>query len=543
MARGRSIDDTKAVRSPARWLPWTLVLATGCGGLFGSPVITRRVGGEERQGIFVSPFSYEHFVRGELAYLRGDLRQALDEYQLARAGPEDDPLLIARIAEVLDRLDREREALALLNEGEALDPDSELVWLTRGRIHERHERVEDAIDAYSRAASVAPESEEAPIALSSLLRARGEPEEADAVLERYLERGSGAGAARARLALAIEHDQPQAAAEAVRALLDVAPARSDEVRAAARTALEAGQPEIATRLLAALPERDEDRELRLRAAIAAGDRDRAEGLLASWMPRGPAELLQVARGYLSIGMADRAVELARVAVAAEAGTEGRLVLGRALAAEGRLGEAAEVLAAIDPASGAWPEAPIELARVLREAGRPALAAEALASAAARRSAVPITLALAEARFEAGDTRGALAALEGDDPRVRAARARLLETMGRVDEAAGVWAALPLDDPQLSEAERERARIEALVRDDDGRDEALRMLAARIERAPEDLLARARYAELLVAADRASEGREVAGQALPLAIDSPLRARLTALVTGARAPHARSVSAE
>lgn len=537
MARPDAKDDTRTVPLRLLWLAPALLFASACGGMFGSPIITRRVGGEERQGIFVSPFSYEHFVRGELAWLRGDLREALEEYQLARAGPEDDPLLVARIADVLDRLGREREALAMLDQGEALDPRSELVWLARGRIHERHDRATDAMDAYARAAALAPSSEEAPIALAALLRARGEPEEADAVLERYLERASGAGAARARLALALERGQAQAAAEAVRALLEVAPARSDEVRAAARAALDAGQPELALRLLSALPDEDRDRPLRLAAALAAGDRSRAEGVLASWMPRSPGELLEVARGYLAIRMADRAAELARVALSAEAGAEARLVLGRALRAGGRLGEAAEVLAAIDPASGAWPEGPIELALVLRDAGRPALAAEVLSRAESRRAESGIALALAEARREAGDAEGALAALSGEDPRVRAARACLLESMGRVDEAARVFAALPRGDPRLTEAQRERARVEALV--PARRDEALRALASFIERAPEDLLARARYAELLLLADRTREAREVAGEALPLAIDAPLRARLTALVTGARAPQARS----
>src|SRR5690606_28861174 len=276
-----------------------------------------------------SPFSYEHFVRGELAYLAGDLRRAREEYQLARAGPEDDPLLIARLADVLDRLGHEAEAIALLREGEALDPDSELVWLTRGRIHERHARMGEAREAYSRALSVAPRSEEGPLALAALLRREGEPEEADAVLERYLERARGAGAARARLALAIEHGQAQAAADAVRSLLEVAPARSDEVRSAVRAALEAGQPELAQRLLAALPEVEADRALRLRAALEAGDRDRAEGLLASWMPETPPELVEVAGGYLAIGMPDRAVELARVAGRSDGGTPARLGLGRA----------------------------------------------------------------------------------------------------------------------------------------------------------------------------------------------------------------------
>ena len=328
-------------------LPVALALAalTACGAA-GSPTITRRVGGEVRRGIFVSPYSYEHFVRGELANLAGDLRLAAQEYELARSGPEDDPLLIARLADVRDRMGDEPQALALLRAGGRLDPDSELLWLTRGHIAERHGRIDQAIDSYSRAAAAAPRSEEGPIALAALLRARDWPEEAGAVLERYLTRADGAGAARARLALAVERGDAQGAAEAVRSLLALTPVHADEVRAAARAALRAGQPEVALRLAAALPNDDTDRALLLQAAIAAGDHDRAEGLLAAWMPESPSELLEVARGYLAIDMPERAEELARVAMASEAGAEPRLVLGQALLARGRLGEAAEVLSRI-----------------------------------------------------------------------------------------------------------------------------------------------------------------------------------------------------
>src|SRR5690606_3166969 len=100
--------------------------------------------------------------------------------------------------------------------------------------------------------------------------------------------------------------------------------------------------------LAALPEADADRPLRLRAALEAGDRARAEGLLASWMPDTASELVTVARGYLALDMPDRAIELARVARRTEGGAAAELVLGRALRARGRLGEAAEVLAALGP---------------------------------------------------------------------------------------------------------------------------------------------------------------------------------------------------
>ncbi|HBQ13074.1 MAG TPA: hypothetical protein DEF51_18700, partial [Myxococcales bacterium] len=153
----------------------------------------------------------------------------------------------------------------------------------------------------ARAAAAAPRSEAGPLALSRVLRAQDRDEEADATLERFLDRGEGAGAARARLALAVERRDALAAAQAVRALLEAAPARASEVRDAVRVALDTDHPELALRLLQALPG-EEDRESRLRAALLAGDRDRAEGILARWMPEGPTELLRVAEGYLAVGM-------------------------------------------------------------------------------------------------------------------------------------------------------------------------------------------------------------------------------------------------
>lgn len=531
--------DRSATPSLLRYALMTVALLGLAGCLHGgpAPVITRTVGGQARPGIFVSPFSYEHFIRGEMAMLRGDLPRAAEEYQLARAGPEDDPLLIARLADVKDRLGREDEAMHLLDEGLALDPNSELVWLARGQIHERHDRNDAAVEAYSRAASVAPRSEDGPLALASLLRRIDRPDEADAVLERYLSRAPRAGAARARLALAVEHGQSQAAAEAVRALLEVAPARADEVRAAARTALSRDRPELALQLMAALPsDTAEDRPLRLMASLAAGDRDGAEGILATWMPEGPAELLEVAAGYLGVGQPERAVELARVAASADGGAAARLVLGRGLRALGRLDEAAEVLARVEPDSHVWPEAPIELAGVLRDAGRPALAAEVLARAQARRSSVELALALAEARAAAGDREGALAALGGWDVRLRAARARWLETFGRVNEAVEIYRTLPSDGRQLSPPVQVRARAEAQWSRGDQAG-ALATLRRWTDRAPEDLLARTRFAELLAAAGRAQEARDVADEVLPLATDASLRSRLTALFSSRGAARA------
>lgn len=485
---------------PAFAFALTLAISVSACGGFGSATLRRTVGGESRPGIFVSPFSYEHFIRGELAALRGDLRQAAVEYRLARAGPEDDPLLIARLADVVDRLGREREALALLEQGDDIDPNEESIWLTRGRIHERHGRMDEAAEAFGRAASAAPSSEAGPLALAALMRERGEAASADAVLARYLARADGAGAARARLALAIEHGDPLAAAQAVRSLLSAAPVRAEEVRAAATTALEGNQPELALRLLAALPDERADRSLRLRAMLEARDHERAEGLLASWMPGGPRELVEVAEGYLAIGRPERALELGQIAMSSEGGAFARLVIGRALRAAGRLGEAAQILASIEPASRGWIDAVIELGATMRDAGQPAVAAEVLDRARAHRDAPRLRIALAEARSEVGRGDAALAALEGDDPRLRAARARLLDRLGRHREAIAAYRELSADDDAIPEPDRLRAQAEQLLGPE--RERAMALLRELVENAPEDALASARLA-VLSAQSRAS----------------------------------------
>lgn len=479
------------------------------------------MGERSRVGIFVSPSSYENFLRAELARETGDLRIAAERYQAARSGPEDDVLIIARLADVYDRLDREQDALALLDEGDALDPNSETLHLARGQIHERRGRPEEAERAYAAASAAAPRSEAGPLALAALMRAQSQPERADAVLERYLSRAGGAGAARARLSLAVEHGDAYAAAEAVRALLEHAPARAGEVREAVTVALDAGRPELALRLLAAMPEIEEDRPLRLRAMLAARRPDEARALLATWMPEGPTELLRVAEGYLATGDAARAHDLAQVALRGDGGASARLVLGRALRALERPDEAASVLATIEPGSQAWPAAPLELAQALRDAGQPGLAAEALSQARARRDDLRLALALASAREAAGNRDGAIAAVEGDDPRLVAARAGLLERGG--DEAANaLYAGLDPDAPSLSARDRARVMAERAAASGDGA-RATERLRAWTERAPGDLAGRVRLVELLEAAgEDTGEAREALR---PLLVEPGLIARL------------------
>ncbi|MFW6050787.1 MAG: tetratricopeptide repeat protein, partial [Myxococcota bacterium] len=163
---------------------WMLLLAAAAAGCAGTPApeVARVMGGERREQTFVSPYAYEWYVRGELAAAHGDLEAAARAFQRARSGPEDDPYVIARLADVLDRLGRRGEAERVLDEGLALDPASEAVWLARARIARRHDALGDALEAYHQAEQAAPASPEAPLELAELLREAGRPGRAAAVL-------------------------------------------------------------------------------------------------------------------------------------------------------------------------------------------------------------------------------------------------------------------------------------------------------------------------------------------------------------------------
>ncbi|HBQ13073.1 MAG TPA: hypothetical protein DEF51_18695, partial [Myxococcales bacterium] len=66
-------------------------------------------------------------------------------------------------------------------------------------------------------------------------------------------------------------------------------------------------------------------------------------------------------------MPERAVELARVAMAADGGAPARRTLSAALRESGRTGEASLTAAPIAPGSQAWPSGPLALAEALRVA--------------------------------------------------------------------------------------------------------------------------------------------------------------------------------
>ena len=472
-----------------------VLVALGCGSAQ-TPQIVRRVGGERRVGYFVSPYSYEHFIRGELALANDDLEAAAEHFELARAGPEEDPLVLSRLVDVLDRLDRHDEANEVLAAGLELFPDSESLWLVRGRIMERRGRIPAAIASYERAEMSAPASELGPIALASLLAEHEAAGRADAVLERFIRRAPERSpeALRARLRLALLRGDAQTASRAVQDLMRVAPARSEEVVEAARLALEREEPGVAVALLESLPPRLVDPRLRVRALITAGQLERAEAVLAA----APADALDgpatEARLYLEAGQPERAEEIAEMVLATEPQPAAWLASGLAKLALGTHAEAAQALARIPPGARGYAESRVALADALRAQALDALAAEVLASAL-QTGEVDVTLrvreALARARLAHGDVTGAIAAIQpARGEQGAAARARILEAAGEQDAASEVWAQIQSDAGGLSPRSRARARAERLLARGE-RDAALEVLREWLERAPADTTTRRR----------------------------------------------------
>lgn len=490
--------------------------------------ITRRVGGERRVGVFVSPFSYEWFMRGELAAAAGDWAGAAEAFRMALAGPDEDPLVLARLADALDHAGSRDDAAEALAQGERIDACPEPIWLVRGAIAERHDERGAAIAAYTRAAECAPRSPEAPLALAALLERANATARADAVLRDYVARagGLGAGAARARLALALRGGEPRAIVDALEALGRVAPTHRADVEAVVRATLAADDRALAARVLDRLPRGLGDVGLRVRSLVRAGRRTEAEALLATAGPDAFGGLTETARLYLEVGRPDRAEQLADAALTTTDEPEAAVVLGRARLALGDYAGAVLPLARVRAGATAFVDARIALATALEAMGMQGLAREALSRTLETDDDVRVREALAASRLAAGELDRALEALGAhDDVRTRVARARILDRGGRPREAAAAWAAISVDDPALATPERERVRAERwLASGEVGR--AISTLRALVRSHPTDALARARVAELLQqTGDAPGAAREAA---VARALDGQLRARLDAI---------------
>jgi tetratricopeptide (TPR) repeat protein len=280
---------------------------------------------EPARRAFVSPYSYEWFVRAELYAATGRHAEAVAAYEAALTSADDDPYVLARLAEAQERAGNHGAAQSSLERALKLDPRSEAAWLARGRIAERRDQVAQALEAYERAESAAPLSPDAPLALAALLRRTSHPERASAVLARFAAR-SGRRPGAARSARDREHPDPERALE---------------------------------------------------AALADHDTTTAEALLATTPPDRLGGPVAVAEGYLAIGRPDRALEhLEQTAESEEAVPHRRAVArARALLGLNQPAEAAALAARVPKASRHYAEARRTLIEALEAAGLPALARE------------------------------------------------------------------------------------------------------------------------------------------------------------------------
>jgi thioredoxin-like negative regulator of GroEL len=328
---------------------------------------------------FVSPYSYEWFTRAELLSLRGDYARAAEAYRNALAGADPDAYVLSRLADALDRGGDAAGAEQALGAGLAVDPQSEAIWLAHARIAQRHARTGDAIAAFERAESAAPQSPDAPLALSALLRAGGDPERADAVLERFAARSEhgSRGALRAQVELARARGDTASLAAAVRAWIPHAAGEPALAAALAADLLARGRPALAERLLEHVPEGERDPRLRLQLALALMQTEQVELLLAVEAPERLGGPLEIADAYLRIGRPERALRaLEERASADEADPNRRALLqGLALLDGGQPARAALQLARVPAGSAYAPRARAALAAALRAGGLGALATE------------------------------------------------------------------------------------------------------------------------------------------------------------------------
>ncbi|MCB9707701.1 MAG: tetratricopeptide repeat protein [Myxococcales bacterium] len=504
------------------------VVLAGCQA-HATPSLVRLVGGKIRPGEYVPPRAYEWYVRGELAFARGEYAVAMQDFQnTLRDGPED-PYVVGRIAECLASMHRYKAAERVVEEALGRYPYSEALWLVKAKLGERQNQLEDAIDAYIRAEETAPLGQEAALGMARLLRNHGQRLRADAILERYLERigQPNAQAANAKLRAAMQAGDVDAASQAVTSLLDAAPARAMEIRALAKEAYADHAPALAARLLDSVSRGVADEVLRIEALVDAEQINRARAILAISPPERFGGMVSTAQLFLRTGQPLRAIELADAQLSARASdSEARFVRGLARLEQKQLTEAAQDFALVPPGSSDFVAARLRLAEVLKRQGAGPLALEVLARAlSVSPSSLPLRHALGRLRLTHIGLDEALELFEDiADVLYLVERAELLELGGDRAAAQQTYVSVsPAQDTRLPESAQTRVRAERLWADHPQR--SVKILRKYVEKAPEDLIATLRVIEMYTILGARAEAEKLVTRAEPWLNAAGLKSQL------------------
>jgi len=298
---------------------------------------------------FVSPLSYQDFIRAELYEARGQHAQAIEAYRAAFELGDGDPYLSARLAEALAQAGQPSEAEAVLERALTSAPRSEALLLAGARIARRKSETDRALALYARAQDAARTPATALERVAYLRELGGEERAIEALKALAQEhRGSVRDRLRIELELALlKHGDP-ALLGCARDWLALGGGDGDPSlsRRTAEALFDQGHAALALELLSAIPPNETDTPLRLKVTLALGRSAECEHLLSSLPPHWLGGPLAMGEAYLRAGRPEEALRVlaeSRGPDDAASASRRAALIARSLAAAGRPREATALL--------------------------------------------------------------------------------------------------------------------------------------------------------------------------------------------------------
>ncbi|MBI2895242.1 MAG: tetratricopeptide repeat protein [Deltaproteobacteria bacterium] len=526
-----------------------LFLAPGCGGVAQGPPLrtARMIDGQRVEGAFVSPFAYEHFIRGSLAMEANEPQEAIDHFRAALSSDEGSAYLLCWLARAQLAAGQPEAAARSVARAVRLDERSELAWVVRGEIAEVTGQPERALEAFRTAVELEP-SEEAPsLELAAFHERRGERPLAAREYRRLLARAPANLEARRRLGLLLLQtgDLDRGISELER-VVHSSSAERRSILALAGAQMAAGNLARASELFRVAMAEDDPHESARRGHIEAllrmGALDLATEAIERYRPAGSpgAVALERAQLLLRADQHDRAVAEADLALGFEPDLgQARLVAGLAFERTGRRDEAMRSLAAIPARAPGFAEARVAMARILVRIGEEdaarSLLQDALGAGPDGPGSEALCLALADLQLASEDAQGAEATLRlSSSSAARVAMARLWLGQGKRSQAEALLRTVVARSPEEATAARLLSRLE--IDGGNARAATLRLRGI-VRRDPVDARSLSLLAVVFARERRTREARQVAARAIRLApVDAEVLANAAEVeeLRGARA---------